>query len=572
MPPAGSSLVGGDLDIGMYAYGYGAGAQGTATAYTPEVSPDAADIVLQCAHGASPCSPMGNEFLGELEVPRGRGGDVYLSAGCAGTAGASCDEGASGGAWSQVKLWEAHLRLANSSTPGALDGIVGGTLLAGGAGARGTQSLTFTATDYAGPGVYSVTVQADGQTLYSATPDTNSGQCVPVGSSGNGVWGSAAGTLWFDASQPCKQSEPIELPIDTTSVHDGEHTLLVSVTDAARNSSVVYDAPITTDNAPRGEHGALSCGGAGGGRQHALRPARRMVGADGRRRNRIRLSVGEMRRRGQRLPGDTGGRRRQLHRRGWRCRCSAAGTHHRQRQRRLDVAGKRAQRSRWPRRRGCGRPISAGDPGHTQRNRCNASWRSCTSRGAPRSRACFASRAITIMGQLSNSAGTPIGGATLDVREQVAGAASPKVIAHVMTAADGDFTVHVAAGPSRTVLVDYRALSSDPSYSAQAAIQETVERRGPAAHHTAPHPLDGQHRARRDACRVRSRGNGSSSSCSCTTAGTWEPFRTPRTNRAGHFAVAYQFEGGVGRFPFRAEVLGGQSGFPYAAARAPRWT
>lgn len=178
VPPAGSSLVGGDLDIGMYASGYGTGAQGTATAYTPEVSPDAADIVLQCAHGASPCSPMGNEFLGELEVPRGRGGDIYLSAGCAGTAGASCDEGASGGAWSQVKLWEAHLRLANGSTPGALDGIVGGALLAGGAGARGTQSLTFAATDYAGPGVYSVTVQADGQTLYSATPDTNSGRCT----------------------------------------------------------------------------------------------------------------------------------------------------------------------------------------------------------------------------------------------------------------------------------------------------------------------------------------------------------------------------------------------------------
>lgn len=45
--------------------------------------------------------------------------------------------------------------------------------------------------------------------------------------------------------------------------------------------------------------------------------------------------------------------------------------------------------------------------------------------------------------------------------------------------------------------------------------------------------------------------------------GHWEPFRTPRTNAAGRFKVVYQFEGGVGRFPFRALVFGGQSGFPF---------
>ena len=44
--------------------------------------------------------------------------------------------------------------------------------------------------------------------------------------------------------------------------------------------------------------------------------------------------------------------------------------------------------------------------------------------------------------------------------------------------------------------------------------------------------------------------------------GHWEPFRPPHRLH-GHFHVAYQFEGGVGRFPFRAEVLGGQAGFPF---------
>jgi hypothetical protein len=45
--------------------------------------------------------------------------------------------------------------------------------------------------------------------------------------------------------------------------------------------------------------------------------------------------------------------------------------------------------------------------------------------------------------------------------------------------------------------------------------------------------------------------------------GRWEPFRTPRTNSQGRFRVAYHFEGGVGRFPFRAEVPAGQAGLPF---------
>ena len=45
--------------------------------------------------------------------------------------------------------------------------------------------------------------------------------------------------------------------------------------------------------------------------------------------------------------------------------------------------------------------------------------------------------------------------------------------------------------------------------------------------------------------------------------GHWEPFRTPRTDSSGRFTVVYQFEGGVGRFPFRALAFGGQSEFPF---------
>jgi hypothetical protein len=46
--------------------------------------------------------------------------------------------------------------------------------------------------------------------------------------------------------------------------------------------------------------------------------------------------------------------------------------------------------------------------------------------------------------------------------------------------------------------------------------------------------------------------------------GRWEPFRDPRTDSHGRFHVVYQFQGGIGRFPFRALVFGSQGGFPLA--------
>ena len=46
--------------------------------------------------------------------------------------------------------------------------------------------------------------------------------------------------------------------------------------------------------------------------------------------------------------------------------------------------------------------------------------------------------------------------------------------------------------------------------------------------------------------------------------GRWEPFRAPRTDPSGNFEVPYQFEGGTGHFPFRAEIPAGQADFPYS--------
>ncbi len=48
--------------------------------------------------------------------------------------------------------------------------------------------------------------------------------------------------------------------------------------------------------------------------------------------------------------------------------------------------------------------------------------------------------------------------------------------------------------------------------------------------------------------------------------GHWEPFRSPHTGADGRFRVRYGFQGAVGRFPFRAQVISGQAGFPYLGA------
>ena len=166
IPPAGSTLVGGALNVSLFADGRGYNASGTAVAYTPEYVYDGSNVFFQCASGLPPCASGSYDYSGPLEIPPGRGGNLYLSAGCGGAPGASCDEGGSNGAWSLVELGWANLRLFNSSAPAGSG--VGGTLLE--AGARGTQELALTASDASGPGVYSVTVQADGQTSMRGLP------------------------------------------------------------------------------------------------------------------------------------------------------------------------------------------------------------------------------------------------------------------------------------------------------------------------------------------------------------------------------------------------------------------
>jgi hypothetical protein len=238
MPPTGSTLAGGSVDVSLYADGFGLGASGTAVLYTPAFAYDASDVFFQCATGQPACGNGTNDFTGVLAVPANRGGDLYLGAGCGGIAGQVCAQGGSNGAWALVQLWWAHLLLTNTATPAA-SGFSGSLLSPD---AHGTADIAFSATDLSGPGVYQVAVQIDGTTAYSGTPNTNGGNCAPVATD------TATGALMFDFQQPCLQSETVDLPIDTTGLSDGQHVLKVIVTDAAQNSSTVLDQTITTLN------------------------------------------------------------------------------------------------------------------------------------------------------------------------------------------------------------------------------------------------------------------------------------------------------------------------------------
>jgi hypothetical protein len=250
-PPSGSQLVGGSVDVGLWADGYGYDASGTAIVYTPSFAYDGGDVFFQCAAGLSPCSDGTNDFTGTLTLPANKGGDLYVGAGCGGTSGDSCDEGGSDGGWSVADVYGADLLLSNSSEPTGTG--FEGTLIEQGASGAAAE-LAFTAGDPQGPGVYQVLATIDGTTVYDATPNTNGGECVPVGVD------AASLAHMFDYQQPCLQSEPVDLAVNTTQFANGPHTLKVVVTDAAGNSTTVLDEAISIDNAvtPSGQSSVSS--------------------------------------------------------------------------------------------------------------------------------------------------------------------------------------------------------------------------------------------------------------------------------------------------------------------------
>jgi hypothetical protein len=161
-----------------------------------------------------------------------------FSAGCARVASEAgpyqCqgDPGGRGG----YTVERAKIVLADPSAPTAAD-ITGSVLDA--AALSGTRDLSLTAADR-GSGIWDAEVKVDATVIRPrGVVNANGGLCSPTGD----VDG-------FLAGAPCKPSVSLSLPIDTTRVADGAHTLTVDLWDAAGNRSRVLERAITVANSP----------------------------------------------------------------------------------------------------------------------------------------------------------------------------------------------------------------------------------------------------------------------------------------------------------------------------------
>jgi len=188
---------------------------------------------------------------GELEEPRATGNrvevpvsnlgsDLFINAACYGTLGRPCKKGEHdpNGYAAVVYLYAADLVLAQASqlTVSNVEGE-----LATASTLAGTDDLAFHASD-SGSGVYQAVFTVDGAEVGRTVLDSSS-RCHDVGQTTDGLPA-------FLYLQPCAPSLNADVPFDTTSLSDGAHHLVVSVTNAAGNSTVALDRNVTVANHP----------------------------------------------------------------------------------------------------------------------------------------------------------------------------------------------------------------------------------------------------------------------------------------------------------------------------------
>ncbi len=169
---------------------------------------------------------------------------LFLNASCGSPVfGSACPAGGGdpNGNAAIVELFAADITLDQESVPTVQE--VSGSL-AEAPTVSGSSDVAFTATD-PGSGVYQAVFQVDGQVASSTVLDANGGRCHDVGQTTDGLPA-------FLYTQPCERSVTVDVPFDTTSLSDGSHHLVVSVTDAAGNSTPVVDRQITVANASAG--------------------------------------------------------------------------------------------------------------------------------------------------------------------------------------------------------------------------------------------------------------------------------------------------------------------------------
>jgi hypothetical protein len=175
-----------------------------------------------------------------LAVPaKDLGEHIYVNASCGGLQTYKCPSGKgdANGYAAVVYLYAADLTLEQTSQPQVAN--VGGEL-ATAATLSGTADLSFEASDPAS-GVYQAVFSVDGVEAGRTLIDENGGHCRDAG-------GASDGLPAFLYLRPCAGSLSADVPFDTTTLSDGTHHLVVTVTDAAGASAVALDRRIEVAN------------------------------------------------------------------------------------------------------------------------------------------------------------------------------------------------------------------------------------------------------------------------------------------------------------------------------------
>ncbi len=473
------------------------------------------------------------------------------------TLNASCD-GQSGpcpadARVSELSLTSAQIVLRDGTSPTVTE--LSGNLLPGNT-VRGSGEADFTAAD-SGPGIYSAQLSVDGTPQAAVLLDGNGGWCVDLGETSDG-------TRSFAHPDPCLTSLSGAVSLDTTALRDGEHDVRLSVDDASGNATTAFNGTITTHNTPVSSAGPTVTSSSA-------------------------LGVGSQ------LAASTGT---------WSAPAGAGALSYGYQWQDCDSHGGECEAIAGA--DSTSYTTTLADVGHTIRvlvsvsdndglsSTASAATGTLSAPAAPATIApttlpgaangsgasetatlridqpgaltrSYAKSALTIVGSLTDGQGHPIGGAALDMLESVDG--GTRVIGHAATGSDGGFTARLAAGSSRTMLVAYRAYSSDTGYAASATVRESV---------LAAVRLSVTPRQTRPTGTIVLSGrvlgaiprSGVIVELLVRYHGAWEPFRTPRTDEHGRFRVAYQFQGASGRFPFRAAVPSAQASFPYLEGRS----
>lgn len=178
-----------------------------------------------------------------LSIPQENlGTHFYVTAACGGLTGYMCGEqrGDAEGNSVVVYVYAADITLEQAVLPAVAPGTLAGEL-ATAPRLSGMASLAFEASDPAS-GIYQAVIEVDETPLGSTTLDSNGGRCADVGQTTDGLRA-------FLYLKPCAPVVSADVPLDTTSLPNGVHRIVVSVTDAAGNRTVVLDRKVEVANA-----------------------------------------------------------------------------------------------------------------------------------------------------------------------------------------------------------------------------------------------------------------------------------------------------------------------------------